>query len=670
MKILAIFCFLLVSGYLWAQPCTTAGQTPSTAFPVCGTSAFHQASVPLCASQPSLYVPGCNDGASYTDRNPFWYKFTCYQSGSLAFLIAPLNQGDDYDWQLYDITGHDPSDVYTDHSLVIAGNWAGTYGNTGASASGVPFIQCASIATDNKNSFAAMPNLVVSHTYLLMVSHYTNSQSGYDLSFGGGTAVITDTTPPHLKYVEVSCSADVIRVKLNKKMKCSTIAPDASDFFITPGNIPISSAVGINCSSGFDADSVELHLSSTLAPGTYTVNVKQGIDNNTILDFCDNAIPTSDIATFVVAPVVPTPMDSIAPLQCAAQSLHLIFKKNMLCSSVAADGSDFTITGTYPVTISGAYGNCSGGAAVSKEIIVTLSQPLYTSGNFRITLKTGLDGTTVVDECGQQTPGSFLNFSVKDTVNADFTYVKAYGCSVDTINCFHPGANGVNSWQWNLDNSQTSTQQNAQGLYSIFSNENIQLIVSNGFCTDTSSQIVVLDNYLKANFSSSGDVCPKEPTQFTNASQGHIAQYSWSFGDGGSSTQPSPSHIFTAPLVTSPYTVNLTVTDSFGCQSTASKPIKVYSSCYLAVPTAFTPNGDGKNDFLVPLNAIKAENLTFKVYNRWGQLIFETKDWKHGWDGTFGGLPQPSDVYVWLLTYTDRDSKEQRTMKGTAVLIR
>lgn len=93
-------------------------------------------------------------------------------------------------------------------------------------------------------------------------------------------------------------------------------------------------------------------------------------------------------------------------------------------------------------------------------------------------------------------------------------------------------------------------------------------------------------------------------------------------------------------------------------------------SCYIAVPTAFTPNGDGRNDYLYPLNAIKAEKLEFRIYNRWGQLIFQTNNWKTGWDGTFKGIPQATGVYVWFLNYVDRDTKQLRQMKGTTALIR
>jgi gliding motility-associated-like protein len=98
--------------------------------------------------------------------------------------------------------------------------------------------------------------------------------------------------------------------------------------------------------------------------------------------------------------------------------------------------------------------------------------------------------------------------------------------------------------------------------------------------------------------------------------------------------------------------------------------IKVFYNCYIAVPSAFTPNGDGLNDYLYPLNAYKADNLEFRVFNRWGQLVFETKDGTKKWDGTINGNPQPAGVYVWMLHYTNRDTGQIFSLKGTTVLLR
>ncbi|HZH99842.1 MAG TPA: gliding motility-associated C-terminal domain-containing protein [Flavisolibacter sp.] len=650
-----------------AQTCTTPGQTPATAFPVCGTSVFQQTTVPICGGR-TLAVPGCS-GGGYADKNPFWYKFTCYQAGTLGFVITPNSATSDYDWQLYDITGRDPNDVFTDVSLVVTANWAGTYAPTGASSSGVNGIQCGSDPAANRPTFAAMPQLKQGHTYLLLVSHFSDNQSGYSLSFGGGTAVITDPIIPHLKSVEASCGGDIVRVSLTKKIKCSSIAANGSDFSITAPGIQITKSTGFGCNAGFDADSIELQLSGFLDPGTYTLRVKNGMDNNTLLDYCDRALPENETIQVTILPKAPTPMDSLAPVACAPKQLRLLFKKPMLCSSVAANGSDFMVNGNYPVSVSAAVGTCTNG--LTKEILVTLSKPMEDAGNFQIVLRNGNDGNTIIDECGEETlAGSALSFVIKDTVNADFTYAIEYACSVDRVQFMHPGKNDVSEWNWNLDENQNSTLQNPMGQYRVFNTKNVRLIVSNGFCKDTVTKNIILENALKADFAVLEDNCPNEAIPFTSLAEGRIVSHSWSFGDGSTAAIQHPSHTYTVPFRETAYPVKYTVTDEWGCQQTAEKRVIIYTSCLLVLPNAFTPNRDGRNDWFYPLNAIKAEQLEFVVYNRWGQELYRTNNWKQGWDGTYRGQPQPTGVYVWMLRYTDRDTKQKKEQKGTVTLIR
>ena len=169
---LIIFLSLCTNSAL-GQACTELGQTPSTAFPVCGTTKFEQNNVPICSSN-DLFVPGCVDGAAYANKNPFWYKFTCYVSGTLGFVITPKDLTDDYDWQLYDVTGLDPDQVFTNRNIIVTGNWAGNPGTTGTSATGANFIQCASSYDGTEPRFAKMPSLIAGHEYILLVSHFTD----------------------------------------------------------------------------------------------------------------------------------------------------------------------------------------------------------------------------------------------------------------------------------------------------------------------------------------------------------------------------------------------------------------------------------------------------------------------------------------------------------------
>lgn len=671
-RCLLIPIFLLLVYTQWAQAqCTTLGQNPSTAFPVCGTTVFEQSTVPICSSN-SLFVPGCTgtDNADYENKNPFWYKFTCYESGTLGFTITPNTASDDYDWQLYDITGHNPDDVYTVQSLVVIGNWSATPGNTGASANGVNYLQCASIPSDNAPTFSRMPNITAGHQYLLLISHYTNTQSGYSLSFGGGTASITDPKLPKMDTAKAPCDGSVIVVSLNKKMKCNSIS--SGEFVIEPPVATVTSVTGNGCSSSFDMDKLTLTLSNPLPPGNYKVRIKNGSDANTILDNCDRGIPENDSLNLIILPVLPTPMDSLTKPGCAPQTLELVFSKEIKCNSIAPNGSDFSISGSYPVTITGASGvDCVDG--LTSKIIVQLSAPLLRAGNFQIRLVQGNDGNSIVDECAQQTPTIYsLPFIIKDTVNADFSYKIDLGCTLDTVQYFHNGANTVNSWTWNFDNLYISNQQNPTVTYNVFGNHNTQLIVSNGVCSDTSNAKIFLNNTLKAMFDASMLVCPRDPATFKDLSVANkIAGWWWDFANGNTSTlQNPPPQYYTEQPADYYAPVRLIIEDTLGCRDTTIININILHNCYIAVPSAFTPNGDGLNDYLYPVNAYKSTNMQFSVYNRLGQRIFYSTDWKVRWDGKFKGQEQDPGTYVWMLDYFNTQTGKHVFQKGTTVLIR
>jgi gliding motility-associated-like protein len=102
----------------------------------------------------------------------------------------------------------------------------------------------------------------------------------------------------------------------------------------------------------------------------------------------------------------------------------------------------------------------------------------------------------------------------------------------------------------------------------------------------------------------------------------------------------------------------------------ARKVVRVLDFCLIDVPTGFTPNNDGLNDYFQPHNAFKADNYDFRVYNRWGQLVFQSRNWQEKWDGRFGGALQNPGVFVWMLSYKNRDTGKDVFRKGTVTLIR
>lgn len=675
-KIIFIFLFVqLLAVSVRAQSCTALGQNPFSAFPVCGATSFTQTSVPICGGK---IIRNLCSGSGYNDKNPFWYKFTCYVSGKLSFLISPLANNEDYDWQLFDITGHDPMEVYTNQALYVSANWAGTYGPTGTSSTAKNPFECGSDPAAGVSTFSIMPDLIAGHEYILLVSHFTDTQSGYTLAFENGDASkptlasIVNPVPPTLQSSYGVCDGTEIIIKLNKKVKCSTLAADGSDFSVS-GTIPISiaSATGRGCSTSFDMDSIVLKLNTILSPGNYTVTSKVGTDGNSLIDNCDNNMAVGLSTTLKFLPAAPTPMDSISPVVCIKDTLQLIFSRPMDCSSIAADGSDFVVTGPVTVNVKSAIGVCSNG--ISSVVRVILTAPIRVNGNFTISLKNGSDGNTLLDECGFVTPaGSTLPFTTSNITTADFLVAVGAGCKYDTAYLTHNAYGGTTQWQWTLDGAAVSTVQNPVIISKAFGTHTARLFVSNGFCTDTTSNNFTFpDHTVKASFAVADTLCPTDTLHFTDKSTANTIAWQWNFGNGVTSTLQFPA-AQTYPLTgrKTNYMAKLVATNSFNCSDTAYKTFTVLASCYIAVPSAFTPNGDGLNDYLYPLNAFKADNLVFRVFNRYGQIIYETKDWTKKWDGRINGLPQASGTYVWTLDYTDHDNGQKVALKGTTVLIR
>jgi len=672
---------LLVKTGMGQPPCSSIlGMSPGNAIPVCGTSVFHQDQVTDCDGN-DIASFGCPQGV--TSKQSFWYKFTCFQTGTLGFLISGISATDDYDWSLLDITGRNPNDVFTTASLQVSLNIYGTSGRpgapfpnspTGCKASASGDVHCAGDDAGN-TPFNRMPTITVGHDYLLMVTNWSRSTLGYDLSFTGGTASITDPKEPHMQSARAICDGIQGAIKFNKRMKCSSLTLTGTEFSISPALANVISATGFGCAGGFDMDSLIFTLDTPLPPGRYDIIIGNGDDGNTIKDNCDRFIPAGEKIEMIVYPVVPTPMDSISKLFCAPDELQLVFRKNIRCSSIAADGSDFRvnlISGTTPVTVVSASGNCSPDG-LTQVIKVKLSAPIQTRGTYQLQLLTGSDGNTIIDECGQETPaGATLNFNTKDTVNAGFTYNIKIGCIRDTIDYFHDGRNEVNVWKWNFDNIRKSGLQNPSIIYASFGQKQAQLIVSNGVCTDTSDVIpIFLDNAMNAAFEVTGIICPGDLAVFKDMSTGNIVSWNWDFANGNtSSLQVPPSQSYLPPAVTSNIFPRLIVQNNYGCFDTAIQKVLVPNNCYIAVPNAFTPNKDGLNDYLYPINAYKATDLLFRVYNRFGQLMFETRDWTKRWDGTFKGQGVDPATYVWILHYTDTDTGKRVEQKGTTVLLR
>ena len=146
---------------------------------------------------------------------------------------------------------------------------------------------------------------------------------------------------------------------------------------------------------------------------------------------------------------------------------------------------------------------------------------------------------------------------------------------------------------------------------------------------------------------------------------------------GGSSYLWTPIDWLDNPFISNPVALPkdnieyiVKVSNSIGCTGFDSIRVKVYKlDADILVPSAFSPNGDGKNDLFRPIPIGMRSIDLFRVYNRWGQMLYSGTDAETGWDGKFAGTPQESATYVWYAEGVDYRGKRLKR-KGYVVLIR
>ena len=160
---------------------------------------------------------------------------------------------------------------------------------------------------------------------------------------------------------------------------------------------------------------------------------------------------------------------------------------------------------------------------------------------------------------------------------------------------------------------------------------------------------------------------------FTNLSSG-AGGYLWDFGDGSEpSNEEQPYHNFPDQQAAS-YQVLLIAYNEFGCSDTSYQIIQISEELAFYVPNSFTPDGNQFNNVWQPVftEGLNPQAYHVVIYNRWGEIIWESYDAAVGWDGTYGlnGISVQDDVYIYNITFGYKDSAKKERINGHIVLIK
>ncbi|MBS1658237.1 MAG: gliding motility-associated C-terminal domain-containing protein [Bacteroidetes bacterium] len=233
-------------------------------------------------------------------------------------------------------------------------------------------------------------------------------------------------------------------------------------------------------------------------------------------------------------------------------------------------------------------------------------------------------------------------------------------CPGDTVQLNSSG--GVN-YSWSPSDG-LSDPSSPNPFAVVFNTTTFTVLVENEFgCTDTEN--VTINVYNTPDVVVSSDTTIYLGNSVDLEASGGVS-YQWVpptyLSDPNS---PFPTSVLPQDTIT----YYVTVTSADGCQTTDSVTIYVRWDALVAIPSAFSPNSDGHNDILHLLVRGIFDLNHFYVYNRWGELVFETTDVNNGWDGTYKGKEQPVGVYVYTYAGTDHDGRSING-NGSVTLVR
>ena len=226
---------------------------------------------------------------------------------------------------------------------------------------------------------------------------------------------------------------------------------------------------------------------------------------------------------------------------------------------------------------------------------------------------------------------------------------------------------------WNFgDGSPLNTQTSPSHLYASLGSYVVTLIaIDTNTCNKvdtTRFTITVSPKPISAYIYSPQPTEPNTAVSFSNNSSGGNL-YKWIFGDGDSTVTSVKSvivkHIYPA---TGTYNACLVTYNAAGCSDTACQAISVTINPILDIPNAFSPNGDGNND-IIYIHGFGIEQMTWRIYDRWGNLVFASTNQTEGWNGLLNGKPLAQDVYHYTLQ-VEFSTKEKLLKKGDITLLR
>lgn len=336
------------------------------------------------------------------------------------------------------------------------------------------------------------------------------------------------------------------------------------------------------------------------------------------------------------------------------------------------------LTASFTVTNATCFGLANGSILVNTTggtVPYNITWPDGSTGNSQSNLLAGNYPIQVTDANGCQVNLQAI-ITQPEEIIADFSFDVSSGCAPLTVTFNNTSQGNENSCLWNFGNGITDS--NCGSTTYTFENEgcfNITLTntAANGcFGSLTIDSAICVTSGPIADFTANpaADVYYSGDVTFNNLSFG-ASDYTWIFGDGTPfNNEFSPTHSYPIQFV-STYEVILIAADSNGCIDTATQIININEDFSVYIPNTITIDDNGVNEAFLPIFTDYTQIKKYKllIYNRWGELIWQTSDYNEPWDGRALGKNCQDGIYTWKILYEDV-KLGNRIMVGHVTLLR
>lgn len=631
-----------ITGWNWSfpngTPSSSTAQNPSTTYPSGGTY-----NVTLVATSNN----GCVDSITqtvvipYTPIANFSAITVCVGTATCFSDLSNVQNGNITTWQWVFGDGSPVNNQQNPcHTYANAGTYTVTLivtSNDGCAASATINI------TVNPNPIASFTVSNICRDNFAAFNNTSTGATTYSWAFGNGA---TSTSQNPVYQYPVSGTYNVTLIA-NSGAGCA-------DTITLPITVYPEPVANFNFVNVCDGNPLNFTDASTIGGGGSITQWNWNFGNGNTSTQQNPSETYSTDGSYLVTLIVTTAdgcTDTISK-QVTVYPLPVVdFTPTDVCLGTPTQFTNLsTVSSGSNVGFSWQFGN--GGSSSQQNPMYNYNQP--GTYNVTLTVTTNNGCTGIVTKQVTVHPNPTVNFAISDTASCSPVCVNFYDLSTIT------GNSSIVSWSWNFSNG-TSTVQNPSNCFTAGAinpvSYTVKLIVTTNFgCVDSVTKTNLITAYPNpvANFEADpweSDIY-RPKVNFTDISAG-ASKWFWNFGDGQTSVIKNPSNTYQD---SGTYTVTMYIENQWGCADTISKTIRINPDFSIFIPNAFTPDGDGINDSFGAIGYGITEYNMY-IFDRWGELIFESHKYGENWNGTTSGKESQIGVYPYRIDIKDINLK-------------